>query len=307
MGITAAQKVRLGVFVVIGMIILAAFIIVPVGMKMSQRNVTFYAFFENESLMGLEQGASVKFNGVNIGRVERVSYYPEDINKMKVEMSISDQFPMKVDMYAYTALIGITGLKCIEISGGSNDAQALRAGGEIRTRPTLFATIGDRVEVFVGKLDTLFNHLNAITNPDSLRSVKIALDNIADLTGDAKGVFNDIRAVIPMAIEVVDTVQSAADEVARITRDVKEMTEMIKSGISDGNIPGLIAHVDTTIASVKALTDNLSLTVMQTREDLSVSMENLREALESANQLMRMLSENPSLLIRGEARERDRR
>jgi ABC-type transporter Mla subunit MlaD len=69
MGITAAQKTRLGIFVIIGMVILAAFIITPIGMKLSHRTKIYIAYFEHESMQGLEQGAAVKFNGVSIGRV----------------------------------------------------------------------------------------------------------------------------------------------------------------------------------------------------------------------------------------------
>jgi hypothetical protein len=68
-----------------------------------------------------------------------------------------------------------------------------------------------------------------------------------------------------------------------------------------------MAKADSTVTSIKALTENLSLMVLQTREDFSVSMENLRETLESASQMMKMLAENPSLLIRGEGKERDNR
>jgi hypothetical protein len=49
------------------------------------------------------------------------------------------------------------------------------------------------------------------------------------------------------------------------------------------------------------------LMVRQSREDISVSMQNLREALENANQLAKELSENPSLLLKGEQqKERER-
>jgi len=305
MGITAAQKTRLGIFVIIGMVVLSAFVVVPIGMKMNHRTKTYIAFFENESLQGLEQGASVKFNGVFIGRVQRVSYYPEDLNKMKVEMNINENFPMRVDMHATTGLIGITGLKYIEISGGSNEAALLPEGGIIETRPTFFASVGATFETLIGKVETLLDHLNVVTNPDSLHSVKIALDNLAGLTGDAKGVFSDIRAVIPMAGQVVDTVQLAVNNVANITRDVKDMTETLKGQVAGSNIPQLFAQADSTIAAVKTLTDNLTLTIMQTREDFSVTMENLRETTENTSRLMRSLSENPSLLIRGEGRERD--
>jgi len=307
MGITAAQKTRLGVFVIIGMIILAAFIVVPVANKMSHRTKTYVAYFSGETLQGLEQGAGVKFNGVSIGRVQRVSYNPDDINRMKVEMSVMEGFPMRVDMYATTGIIGITGIKYVEISGGTNEAPLLKAGGEVPTRGSMFASIGDRVEILADQVETLLRQLNIITNPDSLHSVKVALDNLADLTGDAKTLFADARTLIPSTKGVIDTVQSVVNEVLKVAQDVKGVTETFRTSVEDGNIPGLIAQVDSTASAVKGLTDHLSLMILQTREDVSVSMENLRETMESANLLMKMLAENPSLLIRGEARERDRR
>lgn len=307
MGITAAQKLRLGVFVIIGMAILSAFIIIPIGMKMSQHQKTYVSYFEGESLQGLEQGASVKFNGVAIGTVQRVTYTTEDINKMKVELSVIESFPMRVDMYASTGLIGITGLKYVEISGGSNGAALLKPGGEVPTRSSLFASVGEKAEVLIGKVETLLNHLNSVTDPDSLRSIKITMDNLASLTGDAKVVFGSVGGVVPVAARVIDTVQVAVSEVHSIMRDIKEITDTLKNGINGGNIPGIISKADSTVMSVKTLVDNMSLMVMQTREDFSISMENLREALENANQLMQMLAENPSLLIRGEGKERDNR
>jgi hypothetical protein len=46
--------------------------------------------------------------------------------------------------------------------------------------------------------------------------------------------------------------------------------------------------------------------VRQSREDIMVSMQNLREALENANELTKILAENPSLLIRSE-QQKERR
>ncbi|MDR2692720.1 MAG: MlaD family protein [Chitinispirillales bacterium] len=307
MGITAAQKFRLGIFVIIGMAILAAFIIIPVGMKMTQHRKTYVSIFEGESLQGLEQGAAVKFNGVAIGTVQRVTYNPEAINKMRVELSVMESFPMRVDMYATTGLIGITGLKYVEISGGSNEAALLKPGGTVPTRASLFASVGEKAELLIGKVETLLDHLNTVTTPDSLRSVKIALDNLAALTGDARGLFRSAGGVIPSVMTVIDTIQASVNEVHKITLDVKALTDTLKGGVSGANIPEIMAKADSAVTSVKTLTDNLSLMVMQTREDFSVSMENLREALESASQLMKMLADNPSLLIRGEGKERDNR
>jgi len=130
---------------------------------------------------------------------------------------------------------------------------------------------------------------------------------LAGLTGDARVVFNSVGNVVPAVARIIDTVQLAVNEMHKIARDVRELTDTLKNGVNGADIPGILARADTTVTSVKTLTENLSLMVMQTREDFSVSMENLREALESASQLMKMLADNPSLLIRGEGKERDNR
>jgi len=307
MAITTAQKTRLGVFVIIGMAILAAFIVIPVANKMSSHTKTYVTFFLGESLTGLDQGANVKFNGVNIGKVQKVSYYPQDITKVKVDLSVSDQFPMKVDMYATTGIVGITGLKYIEISGGSNDAEPLKPGGEIPARVSFMADIGNKAGALTDQVGTLLNHLNMITHPDSMRPVRVAMGNLADLTGDAKDAFRDVRTFIPKAGVMIDTVQQTVNEALKAVQDIKAVTGTLRDVITDSDLATTMARLDSTVTSIKALSEDLSLMVRQTQEDFSVSMENLREAMESANQLMRSLAENPSLLIRGESRERDNR
>ncbi|MDR0306203.1 MAG: MlaD family protein [Chitinispirillales bacterium] len=307
MGITAAQKMRLGIFVVIGMAILAAFIAIPLGMKFTQRTKTFYTLFQGETLYGLDVGAKVRYNGMSIGAVEKISYLPEDLTKMKVEISVPENFPIKVDMHTTTGMVGITGLKYIEISGGSNESPLLKPGGEIPNRASMFSNIGSKAEELTDKVDALLSHLNIITHPDSLRSLKVIMDNVADITGEAKSAFGDVRAFIPTAGKIADTTKIIISEALRITKDIKEITGSFSEGFSGNDVAAIVSRMDTTVMMVRNLTEDLSLMMMQTREDFSVTVENLKETAENANLLMRMLSENPSLLIRGESRERDRR
>lgn len=301
MSISAAQKIRLGVFMVVGLFILAMFIAVPLGLKFTSKSKTYIAFFEGESLSGLEQGAGVKFNGVPIGKVRKISYFPEDLNKMKVELEVDDEFPMKVDMYATTGAMGITGLKYVEISGGSNEAALLKSGSEIPTRASMLANITGKAEVIAEKVELLLNQLNTITNPDSLRSVKTIVDNVAVMSTDAKTFFAQVS---PKVDRMAASTEELITQVTGITADVKQVTGTFSENVSGDNLAAILTRVDSTALSMKNLTDQLSLMIMQTREDFSVSMENLRETVENANQLTRMLSENPSLLLKGEQRER---
>jgi len=297
MSISRSQKTRLGVFMVIGLVIGATLIAIPIGSRLSNRQKTFYAYFSGESLSGLEEGAQVKFHGVPIGKVARISYDPADLTRVKTEIRVQENFPMKTDMYAEAGAMGITGLKYVEILGGTNGAPLLKPDSEVPTKTSMFATITGKAEIIVGKVELLLNHLNAITEPDSLASIKNILGNLAVITKDFRGFFGSVG---PDLQGISGAAQQLMVRLDSISRDVKSLTGTVNQSLSGPRLSSIVASVDTSAQSIKTLSETMSLMVRQSREDFSVSLKNLREALENANGLMRELSENPSLIIRGE-------
>jgi phospholipid/cholesterol/gamma-HCH transport system substrate-binding protein len=303
MSISQAQRARLGVFVVIGITLLAIFFAVPLGVKFTSKFNTFTAFFQGESLSGLEQGAVVKFSGVPIGKIIKINYLPDDLTRVKVTMEIQVDFPMKTDMVATTGAMGITGLKYVEITGGTNDAPPLKPGSEIKTKVSPFAAITGKAEAIIGKVELLLNHLNDISNPDSLKSIKKIIDNVATITGSVRDFVDETR---PGVRSIATSADSILEQVSMILSDVKLFTETMNHNVSSLQLEHTFLKVDSTVQSLKSLSDNLSMIVRQSREDFTIGMQNIREATENANQLTKILAENPSLLLKGESqRERE--
>ncbi len=303
MSISRAQRARLGVFLIIGTFLLLLFALIPLGLKLNDKYNEYVAYFQGESLSGLEQGAVVKYSGVPVGKVEKITYLPHDLTKVRVIMKLQADFPLKVDMVATTGAIGITGLKYVEITGGTNESELLKPGSEIPTKQSIITTITGKAEVIVAKVELLLNHLNQITNPDSLSSIKKILDNVAIITEDVKNFVSDSRPKIDSITFASNNIISRIDGIAK---DVKEFTGNFKSAVKGEQIASTFSSIDSTAQALKELTENLSLMVRQSREDFTIGLQNIREATENANQLTKVLSENPSLLLRSETqRERD--
>lgn len=300
MSISHAQSARLGVFVAAGSLLLAGFLFVSLGVKFSQKAKTYYAFFVGESMSGLEQSATVKYSGVPIGKVEKISYLPDDISKVKITLSVRDDFPMKEGMYATTGMLGITGLKYVEIMGGTNSAPLLKPGAEIPTRVSMFSSISGKAEVIVAKIELLLNNINTLSNPDSLRSLRVMLDNVAAITADARRISGTLG---PKADTMAGTATGLLVKIDNIAQDIESFTGTLDTTLSATRFANTISLVDSTAISLKQLADNMALMVRQSREDFTVSMQNLREATESANDLAKVLAENPSLLLKGEAQK----
>ncbi|MBN2189037.1 MAG: MCE family protein [Chitinispirillaceae bacterium] len=300
MSISKTQRARLGVFVISGVVLLLAFVSVTLGLKLSRTTKTYYAYFEGESLSGLEQGALVKYSGVPVGKVDKITYQPRDLLKVKVRLTVQPDFPMKADMYATTGLMGITGLKYVEVLGGTSAAPLLKNGGEIATRASMFSSISGKAEAIVAKVELLINNLNMLSNPDSLKSLRLLIENIGAITGDVKKLTGTMT---PKVDSMTSSAAGIMRKVDRIAGNVQDLTSTIDTAFSAGRITRTISSIDSAAIALKLVADNLSLLVRQSREDFSVSTRNLREASESANQLAKMLAENPSLLIRSGAQK----
>ena len=302
--ITKAQRTRLGIFVAVAVGVLVVLVAIPLGLHVTHRDKTYFAFFSGESMSGLEQGSQVKYHGVLIGKVSKISYDPKNLSRILVVLKVQKDFPMKKDMFAQSWSMGITGLNYLDIMGGTNEAPELPPNSEIPTKASMFTNLTANLDVIVGKVELLLNHLNAITEPDSLTSIKKILDNLVAVSADARNFFSSAG---PDFANIAGTARHVIVKIDSISTDIHSISSTVNHSLSETQLTRIVTRVDSTVLSLKTISETILLMVRQGREDISVSMQNLREALENANQLAKELSENPSLLLKGEQqKERER-
>jgi phospholipid/cholesterol/gamma-HCH transport system substrate-binding protein len=305
--ISTAQRARLGIFVTAGAVVLFILIAIPLGLRLSAKEKVFYAYFSGESMSGLEEGAPVKYHGVPIGKIAKIAYDKSNLTRIKVILKVQSGFPMKKDMYAQTWAMGITGLNFLDILGGTNEASLLPENSEIPTKVSMFSTLTGKVDIIMDKVELLLNQLNDVTSPQSPSSIKKVLENLTAITGDARTFFANFTEVGPDFRDMSRSSRIIIHRIDSVASDIHVTTTAIAKGLGNNQLGQIITRVDSTASSIKALSETMLLMVRQSREDVSVSMQNLREALENANQLIKVLSDNPSLILKGEpTRERER-
>ena len=129
---THEQKTRLGIFLAIATVIflvVLGFFLVP---KLREAGETYYINFRNTSVNGLLLGSAVRYQGVDIGKVTRIEVNHADLDSVFVYIKVQKGFPIKRDTTAVLALAGITGVRFIDLRGGTRDSVRLAAGGRSR-------------------------------------------------------------------------------------------------------------------------------------------------------------------------------
>ena len=121
---TSSQKLRLGIFIFVGIFAFLILMIIIGSEQIFKEKDIYFISYKDISVSGLEVGSPVKYLGVGVGSIKDIHIDPEDVSRVVVSVALEPGTPIKRDARAEIAIIGITGLKMIEIrgreSGGCN-------------------------------------------------------------------------------------------------------------------------------------------------------------------------------------------
>jgi phospholipid/cholesterol/gamma-HCH transport system substrate-binding protein len=163
-----SHKVRLGIFVSIGILIfiLAIYFI---GEKQQLFRSTFRLSGEFKDVAGLQAGNNVRLAGINVGTVDNVSIISDTSVKVEILIDESTRKFIKKDAVASIGSEGLMGNKALIISPGTGGKRSIENNDIIATtQPT------DMDEI--------------------MKSLKTTIDNTAYITGDLAKISTNIES-----------------------------------------------------------------------------------------------------------------
>jgi len=331
--ITRTQKVRLGVFLVLSAALLVGTLAVVAGLQITEKRDTYRVRF-NVSVSGLEPGAPVKYHGVRVGIVETVRIDREDVSQVLVTLALDAGTPVKTDTRAVMNLTGITGLKFIELVGGTAESAFVKPGEEITSSVSLIDRLTGQAEVIAAKVERLLNNMVEMTNPDNRARVARILEEAEDLIAAGARVLEENRANLhDITASLRETTQGLASTVASVEREVaatlgefrvtavalrklvtseqvaaaldefERLARTLRSKAAGVDLGALVADLRALSNAAGRLVADLNLAVVRSREDLFGSLSYLLEGLENFSEFARIIRENPSLLLSGPREE----
>jgi phospholipid/cholesterol/gamma-HCH transport system substrate-binding protein len=170
-----AQNLRLGIFIVITLAVLAIAVFM-IGSRESLFHSSYKVRAEYDNVAGLNEGADVRVGGIRKGSVKAIQLPNQPSGKVVVVMDLAKETQniVKLDSLAAIKSEGMLGDKYIEISFGSMEAAKLRGGETIGSQPPV-------------DISDLFAKTNTI-----LDTTQGALQNVVSLTSN----INDISLKI---------------------------------------------------------------------------------------------------------------
>lgn len=306
---THEQKTRLGIFLTIATIIFLVVLGVFLVPKLREVGDVYYVNFRNTSVNGLFLGSSVRYQGVDVGKVTRIEVNRADLNSVFVHIKIQKGFPIKRDTTAVLALAGITGVRFIDLRGGTKDSVRLPPRGEIQMARGLEEKAGD----IVTNIDMAVNSFNSLLSRENLDRINKFLEKAEKSSAMISEVLEAKRGKLESAF---DNVQKVTNEFASVTENLDKISKNV-SDLSEKIVARSEAAVDNiakrfsdeelgeTIKSFRAFIETANTDLKKISESLQSQQSDLRQAIQSLSEAMdnlarftREISDDPTSLIR---------
>jgi len=320
--VSKATKIRLGIFLFFGLVLIILFVAAVAGNSLRRRWDTYFISFEDYPVSGLQVGGNVNYQGIKVGRVEDIKIDPMNVNKVVVTVNIEPGTPIKEDTEAVLALIGITGLKAVEIRGGTNEAANLEPGSYIKAGSTMIDDISERAISIVDKIDQIAANIHDLTNDENRENIAKILEqtgmileetrsnlagtldavsrishNVADLTDGLTQNLDDITAATVNAIDSLSTVSTTSIE--DLTQSMNRELELITTNLNanlDEISEQVVYLMQDTRFHLNNVGENTNNLVLDASKDIAEISSNINSSLESIDRLL--ASEEFESLIR---------
>ncbi len=287
MDVSKGEKARLGAFLLGTAAFLAIVLFYMVGKKVFTRKVPYYTRL-SESVSGLELGTPVKQNGVDVGNISAILTDSGDITKSVVRFEVAKGTPIKSDMLATMGSYGITGLKYLEITGGSYSSPDVPPGGEVRSELSIIGKFTARADSIAQKIDKLLGNVLAITESQGRDQVERLVRSSANLASSLDSLTADVARIKP------------GKRLDIILGQVEAATLTLKTKIQKADIDETVHEYRKAAEGATGVAQKLDITILRIQEDLSQSMNNLKETMKNMNAFSRQIKDNPSVLLRSE-------
>ncbi len=292
-------------------VVVGAFVLLVIGMAVSfvywytdqrdKRTYHRYEIYYDGTVSGLSAGSPVRYLGVDVGKVARITLDPKERKRVEVVVDIDAEAPIDARTQALLSLQGVTGLLFIDLEedAKSNATGPLPRGDRypvIRSAPSDIAVLLRSLPALANHAIELVDHMDQVFSEENVRAFRATLHN-AQLASERS------PALLKEISEMVADLRHTSDEVDSAAADFRSVTNS-----SAPDLKAALANVRRITDNLASTTDRLNEFVTQNEPGLSrftnqglPELERLlresRDAVRDFRELAHSLEEDPSKVL----------
>lgn len=294
-----ANYVAVGAFTLLVIAMAVAFVI-WYSDSGDARSYTNYEIYFSGSVSGLTPGSPVRYLGVDVGSVRRITLNKDRPDSVKILAVVDSEAPITGATRASLGLQGVTGLLYINLKQVADaNGNTLKQGERY---PVIESQSSD-IDAFIaslpqlaGRVSSLVDNVNQVFSSDNVKAFTATLANLKSTSDGLPKTREQVQTLLAELNSTSAEIRDAASSINALTEDVRPGIKEAVSRLNtvSGQLASTTTRLDNFMSSSEAPLTHFTEQGLFEMERL---LRDARAAASEFRELSRSLKETPSQLI----------
>lgn len=258
-----------------------------------------YVVYVHEEVSGLSVQSPVRYNGVNVGYVSKITLNPKDPQQVILQLKIKQGTPITTSTIATLSAQGITGMDYIGLKALTAEAPPLKAKpGEdyavIPSEPSLLMKLSTALQEITTTIKDVSTSINQIFDEKNRTAISDSLQNISKITATLEKNAKNFDATMTATKEFMENGAKASKQLPEVMTQLEGMLTSVKQMATNFSAAGKSATL--TMRDTQVAIQSVSQQLLPSAQELLTRLANTTINLQG---FTAELERNPSILIRG--------
>jgi phospholipid/cholesterol/gamma-HCH transport system substrate-binding protein len=249
-----------------------------------------YEIVTTQSIPGLNPQATVRYRGLEVGRVDDISFDPRVTGQILIRLSVDTGTPVTTTTFSSLGYQGVTGLAFLQLDDDRTGSPRLQSGARIPMRPGLLDQIEKRGLAILDRTEKITANLDRLLSPENQQLMIGAFDNI----GKTAAAYGEIPKRLGPTIDRLPALAAKLDQAAG---SVNTLATNANTAVGKLQAPdGPLDRMNSAIGSLQGVTTGLE---MKTLPQLNNATDEATTTLRAVRRAANALTDRPQSILFG--------
>jgi phospholipid/cholesterol/gamma-HCH transport system substrate-binding protein len=278
-------------------VLLVGVVLISLWMNRDRVERVPYEIATKLSVPGLNRQAAVRYRGLDIGRVDAISFDPKVPGQILIRISIRPDAPITKATYAMLGYQGVTGIAYVQMDDdGSNPVVVVSsksAVARIEMHPSLLDQLQLRGMAILEQTEELTKRFNHLLEPANQQTMMTAFERISDAATEIETIPRQLGPTLAKLPALTAEAQITLGSISDLAKNTSILSANINTFTTRLQAP------DGAVARLTTVAEQLGTAANRIEHETSPLTHEARTSLRTLNRTLENVSARPQSILFG--------
>lgn len=277
--------------------LLAAAILIGIWLSRDRIEWVPYQIATKLTVLGLNPQADVRYRGLDVGKVEEITFDPQVPGQILIHLRIRPDTPVTQSTFAMLGYQGVTGIAYVQLDDDGSKPVRVPSSEEkiarIEMRPSLLDQLENRGLAILEQSEQVAARINGLLAQENQQKMLAAFDNISRAAQAFETIPRTLQPTLAKLPAMTAQAQQTLNSLNALAADASKLTTSLNGMVTTLQAP------DGALTAFAGAAEQVRNTADRLEHETVPAVNDVRSSIRAFTRTLEKLSDRPQSVLFG--------